>query len=94
MKTHIGSNFDEFLDEEALLEGATAVAIKRVVAWQIEREMKAQKLTKTALAAKMNTSRAALNRLLDGTDTSLTLTTLSSAASALGKNLKIELTTA
>ncbi len=94
MKTHIGSNFDEFLDEEALLGGATAVAIKRVVAWQIEREMKAQKLTKTALAAKMNTSRAALNRLLDGTDTSLTLTTLSSAASALGKNLKIELTTA
>ena len=94
MKTSIGSNFDEFLDEEALLEGATAVAIKRVVAWQIEREMKAQKLTKTALAAKMNTSRAALNRLLDGTDTSLTLTTLSSAASALGKNLKIELTTA
>ena len=94
MKTHIGSNFDEFLDEEVLLEGATAVAIKRVVAWQIEREMKAQKLTKTALAAKMNTSRAALNRLLDGTDTSLTLTTLSSAASALGKNLKIELTTA
>ena len=94
MKTHIGSYFDEFLDEEVLLEGATAVAIKRVVAWQIEREMKAQKLTKTALAAKMNTSRAALNRLLDGTDTSLTLTTLSSAASALGKNLKIELTTA
>ena len=94
MKSHIGSNFDEFLDEDALLEGATAVAIKRVVAWQIEREMKAQKLTKTALAAKMNTSRAALNRLLDGTDTSLTLTTLSSAASALGKNLKIELTTA
>jgi len=94
MKTHIGSNFDEFLDEEALLEGATAVAIKRVVAWQIQREMKAQKLTKTALAAKMNTSRAALNRLLDGTDTSLTLTTLSSAANALGKNLKIELTTA
>jgi DNA-binding Xre family transcriptional regulator len=94
MKTHIGSNFDEFLDEEALLEGATAVAIKRVVAWQIEREMKAQKLTKTALAAKMNTSRAALNRLLDGTDTSLTLTTLSSAANALGKNLRIELTTA
>jgi DNA-binding Xre family transcriptional regulator len=94
MKTHIGSNFDEFLDEEALLEGATAVAIKRVVAWQIEREMKVQKLTKTALAAKMNTSRAALNRLLDGADTSLTLTTLSSAANALGKNLKIELTTA
>jgi plasmid maintenance system antidote protein VapI len=67
------------------------VAIKRVVAWQIEQEMKLQKLTKTALAAKMHTSRAALNRLLDETDTSLTLTTLTSAVNALGKSLRIEL---
>lgn len=89
---HIGSNFDDFLAEEAILEESTAVAIKRVVAWQIEQEMKSQKLTKTALAAKMHTSRAALNRLLDEkTDTSLTLTTLTSAANALGKSLRIEL---
>jgi DNA-binding Xre family transcriptional regulator len=88
---HLGSSFDDFLAEEALLEESTAVAIKRVVAWQIEQEMKLQKLTKTALAAKMHTSRAALNRLLDETDTSLTLTTLTSAANALGKSLRIEL---
>lgn len=88
---HLGSSFDDFLAEEALLEESTAVAIKRVVAWQIEQEMKLQKLTKTALAAKMHTSRAALNRLLDESDTSLTLTTLSSAANALGKSLRIEL---
>ena len=81
----------DFLAEEAMLEETTAVAIKRVVAWQIAQEMKAQHLTKTALAAKMHTSRAALNRLLDETDTSLTLTTLTSAAKALGKNLRIEL---
>lgn len=49
---HLGSNFDDFLADEALLEETTAVAIKRVVAWQIEQEMKSQKLTKTALAAK------------------------------------------
>ncbi|OYX58775.1 MAG: Fis family transcriptional regulator [Comamonadaceae bacterium 32-67-11] len=67
------------------------MAIKRVVAWQIAQEMKAQHLSKTALAQKMHTSRAALNRLLDETDTSLTLTTLTSAAEALGKNLRIEL---
>jgi len=67
------------------------VAIKRVVAWQIAQEMKAQHLSKTALAQKMHTSRSALNRLLDETDTSLTLTTLTSAAEALGKNLRIEL---
>jgi len=88
---HLGSSFDDFLAEETLLEETTVVAIKRVVAWQIAQEMKSQKLTKTALAAKMHTSRAALNRLLDESDTSLTLTTLTSAANALGKSLRIEL---
>ncbi|MCW5284733.1 Fis family transcriptional regulator [Verminephrobacter eiseniae] len=88
---HIGSNFDDFLAEEALLEDAMATAMKRVIAWQIEQEMKAQKLSKTAMATKMHTSRAALNRLLDATDTSLTLTTLASAAAALGKRVRVEL---
>lgn len=88
---HVGSDFDDFLREEAILEEATATAIKRVIAWQIEQEMKAQHITKTAMAAKMRTSRSALNRLLDETDVSLTLTTLASAASALGKRLKFEL---
>ena len=90
-KKNIGSNFDEFLEEEALLDAATAVAVKRVIAWQIAQEMKAQHLTKSSMASKMQTSRAALNRLLDATDTSLTLTTLSSAASVLGKKFRIEL---
>ena len=76
---------------EAMLEEATAVAVKRVIAWQIEQEMAVQKLTKTAMAKKMQTSRAALNRLLDETDTSLTLTTLASAAAALGRQIKFEL---
>ncbi|MFZ4524819.1 MAG: Fis family transcriptional regulator [Pelodictyon phaeoclathratiforme] len=88
---NIGSSFDEFLEEEALLDEATAVAVKRVIAWQIAQEMKAQHLTKSSMASKMQTSRAALNRLLDATDTSLTLTTLSSAASVLGKKFRIEL---
>lgn len=88
---HIGSRFDDFLAEEAMLEEATAVAVKRVIAWQIEQEMKTQKINKTKMAEKMHTSRAALNRLLDDSDTSLTLTTLASAAAALGKKLKVEL---
>lgn len=92
MKTeNIGSNFDDFLQEEGLLDEANAVAIKRVIAWQIDQEMKAQKLTKSAMAKKMRTSRAALNRLLDETDTSLTLTTLSRAATVLGKKFRVEL---
>lgn len=88
---HIGSSFDEFLSDEAILEEVTAVAVKRVIAWQIAQEMAAQHMTRTALAKKMHTSRASLNRLLDEADTSLTLTTLASAAAALGKKIKLEL---
>ncbi len=88
---HVGSSFDDFLQEEGLLEEATAVAIKRVLAWQIAEAMKAQKLTKTAMAAKMHTSRASLNRLLDEDDTSLTLTTLASAANVLGQKIHVGL---
>lgn len=74
-----------------MLEAATAVAMKRVIAWQIEQVMTAHKLTKTTMAMKMHTSRAALNRLLDETDTSLTLTTLASAAAALGNKFRVEM---
>ena len=74
-----------------MLEEVTAVAVKRVIAWQIEQEMSAQKLTKTAMAKKMRTSRASLNRLLDENDTSLTLTTLAGAAAALGRRINLEL---
>jgi predicted XRE-type DNA-binding protein len=92
MKTqNIGSNFDDFLMEEGMLEEAEAVAVKRVIAWQIAKELKGQNMTKTSLAAKMRTSRASLNRLLDENDSSLTLTTLTSAAAALGMKIKIEL---
>jgi DNA-binding Xre family transcriptional regulator len=93
-KKNIGSSFDNFLQEESLLESSTAVALKRVIAWQIDQEMKAQKLTKTELAKRMHTSRAALNRLLDENDTSLTLTTLASAAAALGKKVNLQLAAA
>ena len=86
-KKNIGSSFDDFLKEEAMLEEVTAVAMKRVISWQIAQEMKAQQLTKTALAKRMHTSRAALNRLLDENDSSQTLTTHASAAAALGKKV-------
>lgn len=89
-KKNIGSRFDDLLQEEAILEDATAVALKRVIAWQIAEEMKAQQITKTELAKRMHTSRAALNRLLDETDPSLTLTTLASAAAALGRKVNIQ----
>ena len=93
-KKNIGSSFDDFLKEESLLESSTAIALKRVIAWQIAKEMKAQNFTKTELAKRMHTSRAALNRLLDEHDASLTLTTLASAAAALGKKVNLQLASA
>lgn len=88
---HVGSSFDDFLVEEGQLEEATATAMKRIIAWQIAQEMKAQKLSKTAMAERMHTSRAALNRLLDEEDTSLPLTTLVGALTALGKRMEFKL---
>ena len=93
-KKNIGSSFDDFLKEDSPLESSTATALKRVIAWQIAKEMKAQNLTKTELAKRMHTSRAALNRLLDEHDASLTLTTLASAAAALGKKVNLQLASA
>lgn len=89
-KRNIGSGLDDLLKEDAMLEEVTAVALKRVIAWQIAEEMKAQRISKTELASRMHTSRAALNRLLDEEDPSLTLTTLAGAASALGRKVHIQ----
>ena len=88
---HIGSRFDDFLEEESLLEDAQAVAIKRVLAFQLAKLMKQQSLTKVELAKRMNTSRAALDRLLDPRNSSVTLHTLHNAAKAVGGELKIVL---
>ena len=90
-KRHLGSNFDDFLREERLLDAAEATAIKRVIAFQIAQEMKRRKLTKTEMASRMKTSRAALERLLDPTNPSITLFTLERAAAVLGKRLRVEL---
>ena len=88
---HVGSDFDEFLTDEGLLEGASAVAIKRVIAWQIAEAMKTRGLSKKAMAELMHTSRSHLDRLLDADDTGLTLETLSRAAQVLGRRLRVEL---
>ncbi|HET7299381.1 MAG TPA: helix-turn-helix transcriptional regulator [Oleiagrimonas sp.] len=91
---HVGSRFDDFLAEDGRLEEATAVAIKRVIAWQFEQAMKAAGVNKTTMAERMHTSRAALSRLLDENDTGLTLDTLSRGAQALGYRVKVELVAA
>jgi len=88
---HTGSKLDDFLLEEGLLESSQSSAIKRVLAWQISQFIQHEKLTKAAMAMRMNTSRSALDRLLDPDNDSVTLKTLQNAASAIGAHLEMKL---
>ena len=87
---HLGADFDDFLREEGLLADVEAVAIKRVIAFQIRRFMDEEGISKSEMARRMRTSRASLDRLLDPENNSVTLQTLERAAEALGKRLRIE----
>ncbi|HQQ63253.1 MAG TPA: helix-turn-helix transcriptional regulator [Pseudomonadales bacterium] len=91
MSKHIGSDFDDFLQSEGMQEEVTAAALKRVIAWQLAQAMKDRNITKTAMAARMHTSRMVVNRLLDENDTSVTLATLARASLAVGIPLRLEL---
>lgn len=86
----IGSSFDDFLQEEGMLAQAETVAIKRVIAFQLEEAMANEHITKTEMAKRMNTSRSAINRLLDPLNISITLATIESAVAAMGKRLQIQ----
>jgi antitoxin HicB len=90
-KGRIGSSFDDFLKEEGLHEEVTARAIKRVIARQLDALMREKHLTKTVLARRMRTSRAQLDRVLDPDNESVTLGTLTRAAHAVGRKLRLEL---
>ena len=83
--------FDDFLAEQGVLDEFEEVAIKRVLAWQIAEAMKAQGITKTAMASRMKTDRRQLNHLLDPQNPSVTLSTLRRAAAAVGRKLRVEL---
>lgn len=85
------STLDDLLKEDGTLAKAEALAVKRVIAWQVKETMTRKKINKVAMAKKMNTSRAALDRLLDSSNTSVTLLTMNKAAGVLGKRLRVEL---
>lgn len=87
---YIGSNFDTFLEEEGILSEVEAIAIKRVIAYQIQEAMNQAGLSKSEMAKRMNTSRSSLQRLLDPKNSSLNLQTITKAALVLGKKLKVE----
>ena len=86
---HDGSTFDSFLEEQGIREEVEAVAIKRVLAWQLERAMQEQQKTKQSMAQELRTSRSQLDRLLDPQNTAVTLDTIARAAGALGKRVII-----
>lgn len=88
---HLGSSFDDFLEEEGLYAEIEIVAVKRVLAAKIEQLMEKLELSKTDMASKMHTSRSSLDRLLDPENTSVTLDTLARAAKAVGQRLDINL---
>ena len=89
---HSGSSFDSFLDEEGIREEAEAVAVKRVLAWQLKNAMRRQQKTKRAVARDLHTSRSQLDRLLDPQNVSVSLDTITRAAKALGKRVIIRIT--
>ncbi|MEY2489360.1 MAG: hypothetical protein QOC70_1302 [Verrucomicrobiota bacterium] len=89
--THRGSTFESFLKKDGLREEVCAAALKRAVALKLDDLMKEQRVNKSAMAAQMRTSRAAIHRLLDPENTSITLATLNRAARSLGRKVKIEL---
>jgi len=88
---NIGSSFDDFLEEEDILDHTEDVATKRVVAYQLRGEMKKQNVSQKALASRMKTSRSSVRRLLDPKNESLTVNTLKRAAKSLGKKIEIKL---
>jgi len=90
-KGRIGSSFDEFLKNEGVYNEVETVAVKRVIAWQLEEAMKTRRMSKLQMARRMKTSRSQLDRLLDPSHSGVTLETLARAAQVLGRQIRVEL---
>ncbi len=88
---HTGTSFDSFLQDEGILEETEAVAVKRVLAWQLRRAMEKKRVTKKALAEELKTSRSQVDRLLDPRRVGVTLDSITKAAKILGKRVRVEI---
>jgi len=87
---HTGSNFEDFLEQESLLQDCQAVAIKRVISWQLQEHMREARLSKTAVARELGTSRSFVDKLLAPDNTSITLASMLKVARLVGKPLRLE----
>lgn len=90
MNKHTGSNFDDFLEEEGILDEVSAKAHKRLLALQLADIMQKNCISKTSLAERLNTNNSQLDRILDPNNTAITLELLEQIAHAVGKKLHIE----
>jgi predicted XRE-type DNA-binding protein len=90
-KRHLGSKFDDFLEQEGMLEECRAVAIKFKISHELEKAMSRQKLSKAEMAKRLKTSRTGIERLLDPENTSITLNTMAKVAHLLGKRIDFAL---
>lgn len=90
-KVYVGSSFDDFLGEEGIAEEVRNETIKRLISYNLLEEMQKQNINKTEMAKRMSTSRAALDRLLNPYNDSVTLATLTKAANVLGRKLVLQL---
>lgn len=88
---HSGSSLESLLQEDDTLEELREAAIKKVVAWKLAQAMQRQKISKAEMARRLATSRSQLDRLLDPDNTTVSVATLSKAARAVGKRLKLDL---
>jgi DNA-binding Xre family transcriptional regulator len=86
---HLGSSFESFLESEGMAEETEAIALKRVLVWQLQQALEQSQISKTELAKRMHTSRAALNRLLDENNPAVTLSTITKATHALGRQVQL-----
>jgi DNA-binding Xre family transcriptional regulator len=90
-KKHVGSNFEDFLEQEEILEECRASAIKFKIAHELEKAMSQRKIGKTEMAKRLKTSRTGIERLLDPDNTSITLNTMAKVARLLGKRIDFAL---
>ena len=88
---HSGSTFDSFLEEQGLLQKSEAVAVKRIIAWKLSEAMASAHVTKKAMAERLRTSRAQVDRLLDPANIGVSLGSVAKAARALGKRISVQI---
>ena len=88
---HRDTALDSFLEEQGVLGEFQARAIKELIAWQLAEAMRDRKISKSALAVLMRTSRTQINRVLDPSDGNVTIETLQRAAALVGRRVQLEL---